>query len=68
MADLYQNKNIKTLIVPALRRQHVQVELEDSIIITYDILDHIFQTVKYWILMKFHKAINTMLGFSIAKK
>ena len=43
MVDLYQNKTINTLIVSALRSQQVQVELEDSINITYGILDNIFQ-------------------------
>ena len=38
----YQNKTINTLIVSALRIQQVQ-ELEDSIDITYGILDNIFQ-------------------------
>ena len=42
MAHLYQNKTINTLAVSALRSQQVQVELEDSINITYGILD-IFQ-------------------------
>ena len=43
MVDLYQSKTINTLIVSALRSQQVQVELEDSINITYGILDNIFQ-------------------------
>ena len=43
MAHLHQNKTINTLIVSALRSQQVQVELEDSINITYGILDNIFQ-------------------------
>ena len=43
MAHLYQNKTINTLIVSALRSQQVQVELDDSINITYGILDNIFQ-------------------------
>ena len=47
MAHLYQNKTINTLTVSALRSQQVQVELEDSINITYGILDNIFQI---WIL------------------
>ena len=47
MAHLYQNKTVNTLIVSALRSQQVQAELEDSINITYGILDNIFQ---YWIL------------------
>ena len=38
----YQNKTINTQIVSALRSQQVQ-ELEDSINITYGILDNIFQ-------------------------
>ena len=43
MVHLYQNKTINTLIVSALRSQQVQVELDDSINITYGILDNIFQ-------------------------
>ena len=43
MAHLYQNKTINTLTVSALRSQQVQVELEDSINITYGILDNISQ-------------------------
>ena len=43
MAHLYQNKTINNLAVSALRSQQVQVELEDSINITYGILDNIFQ-------------------------
>ena len=38
----YQNKTINTLIVSALKSQQVQ-ELEDSINITYGILDNISQ-------------------------
>ena len=43
MAHLYQNKTINALLVSALRSQQVQVELEDSINITYGILDNISQ-------------------------
>ena len=43
MAHLYQSKTINTLIVSVLRSQQVQVELEDSINITFGILDNIFQ-------------------------
>ena len=39
MAHFNQSKTINTLIVSALRSQQVQVELEDSINITYGILD-----------------------------
>ena len=59
MAHLYQNKTINTLTVSALRSQQDQVELEDSIYITYGILDNIFQI---WILN------STMLGNSTEKK
>ena len=44
MAHLNQNKTINTPIVSALTSQQVQVELlEDSINITYRILDKVFQ-------------------------
>ena len=44
IAYLNQNKTINTPIVSALRSQQVQVELlEDSINITYRILDKVFQ-------------------------
>ena len=43
MADFNQNKHINTLIVSALRSQQIQVELQNSINITYDILDNMFQ-------------------------
>ena len=44
MAYFYQNKTINTLVVSALKSQQVQVGLlEDSINITYGILDNIFQ-------------------------
>ena len=62
----YQNKIINTLMVFALRSQQVQ-ELEDSINITYGILDSISQILDTenvpvtWI-------ITTMLGNSIKKK
>ena len=59
MAHLYQNKTINTLTVSALRSQQDQVKLEDSIYITYGILDNIFQI---WILN------STMPGNSTEKK
>ena len=43
MAHFKQNKTINTLIDSALRVQEVQVELEDSINITYGVLDTIFK-------------------------
>ena len=43
MAHFNQNKSINTLIVSVLRSQQVQVELQNSINITYGILDNIFQ-------------------------
>ena len=43
MAYFYQNKTMNTLIVSFLRSQQLQVELEDSINITYGILDNIFK-------------------------
>ena len=43
MAHFNQNKTINTVIVSALRSQQVQVELEDSINITYGVLDTIFK-------------------------
>ena len=44
MAYFYQNKTINTLVVSALKSRQVQVGLlEDSINITYGILDNIFQ-------------------------
>ena len=43
MAYFNQNKTMNTLIVSFLRSQQVQVELEDSINITYGILDNIFE-------------------------
>ena len=47
MAHFYQNKTINTLVVSALKSQQVQVELlEDSINITYGILDNIFQNFR----------------------
>ena len=43
MAHFNQNKTIHSLIVSALRSQQVEVELEDSINITYGVLDTIFK-------------------------
>ena len=43
MTHFKQNKTINTLIVSALRIQEVQVKLEDSINITYGVLDTIFK-------------------------
>ena len=43
MAHFNQNKHINTLIVSVLRSQQVQVELQNSINITYGILGNIFQ-------------------------
>ena len=43
MAHFNQNKHINTLIVSVLRSQQVQVELQNSINITYDILGNILQ-------------------------
>ena len=43
MVHFNQNKHINALIVPVLRNQQVQVELQNSINITYGILDNIFQ-------------------------
>ena len=46
MAHFNQSKTINTLIVSALRSQQVQVELEDSINITYGVLDTMLDTEK----------------------
>ena len=43
MVHFNQNKTMKTLIASVLRSQQVQVDLEDSINIAYNILDKIFQ-------------------------
>ena len=43
MTHFNQNKHINTLIVSVLRSQQVQVELQNSVSITYGILDNIFQ-------------------------
>ena len=43
MGNFNQNKTINTLIVSALRRQQVQVQLEGSINITYGIFDTILK-------------------------
>ena len=45
MAHFNQNKHINTLIISVLRSQRVQVELQNSINITYGILDNIFQVL-----------------------
>ena len=62
----YQNKTINTLIVSALRSQQVQ-ELEDSINITYGILDSISQILDTEN-VPVTQIIPTMLGNSIEKK
>ena len=67
MVDLYQNKTINTLIVSALRSQQVQVELEDSINITYGILDNIFQILDTQN-VSVTQIIPCLLGNSIEKK
>ena len=61
----YQNKIINTLMVFALRSQQVQ-ELEDSINITYGILDSISQILGIENVPV--TRITTMLGNSIKKK
>ena len=64
-----QNKTINTLIVSALRSQQVQ-ELENSIKITYVLLDNIFQILEllYTVEECAIYANNTMLGNAITKK
>ena len=43
MMHFNQNKHINTLVVSVLRGKQAQVDLQNSINITYDVLDNIFQ-------------------------
>ena len=62
----YQNKTINTLIVSTSRNQRVQ-DLEDSINITYGILDSIFQILDTDN-VPVTQITPTILGNSIKKK
>ena len=43
MMHFNQNKHINTLVVSVLRGKQAQVDLQNSINITYGVLDNIFQ-------------------------